>query len=143
MAATKQTTPPKKRSIVFPPKRPDSVAMEVYELRGLQLAWAFHAVRRGRLISTKDSLAITDWDMTILMHDYPTLRFNEDWVAAKGFMAWDVSACGDYMSSAPTPQEAVAKTWLKILACGREIEIPRFIMELEAEASEANETGEY
>ena len=137
MPTTKQTTPPKKRHIVLPPKRKDSVAMEISLLTGLPLAWAFHAVRRGRHITKPADLVLLPSDFESLIEEYG-LRYEAMSNAMyDGYYVW---TCFFYKERtwAPTIAEALAKHYLKVVALctdSSEIEIPRFIMELGAETT--------
>lgn len=126
---------PKKRRIVLPPKRKDSVAISIHMLTGTPLAWAFHAVRRGRIIAKPADLVLLPSDLESVLVDYG-LRYEHARTAwGTGYYAW---TCFFYKerSWAPTLVEALAKHYLKVVAlCTNrdEIEIPKFILDLEAE----------
>lgn len=120
---------PKKRSIVFPTKREGSVTMNIAHLRGLPLEWAFHAVRRGRLIDTVTSLAITPEDIKSVMADWPGLMLRQTPAGTEAYHQQNPAA----LVHSSRAEWAIAKAYLLLMGSGPTIEIPGFLVELEDE----------
>lgn len=105
--------------------------MDIWGIQGLQLDWAFHAVRRGRLIGTRGDLSITAEDIKSVMADWPGFMLRRMPAGTEVYHKQNPNA----VVYAELAERAVARVYLLLMAKGRKIEIPGFIMELESGAS--------